>query len=123
MHAARRHQAHQMAGAAAGFERINKINQRLFVFEFAVSYGFVDLRQFLQHDPACAQVHVANLGIAHLPVRQSDLTCGRVQMRTWQVRDHRIPRRRFASARSPHPSRMQSTTGLGLFCVIASAFS
>ena len=47
--------------------------------ESAVGDRVADAQQFLLHHAAGADVHVPDLGIAHLPVRQADIAAGGVQ--------------------------------------------
>src|SRR6185312_16758513 len=49
--------------------------------ERAVRAGVVDARQVLTHDGAGAEVEVADLGVAHLPVRQSYRTAAGGELR------------------------------------------
>ena len=73
VHAARREQAHHVQGAVVGdgipASRIQfGIGEEAAVLDRGIHPG-----QVLVDDPAGAQVHVANLGIAHLPIRQADV--------------------------------------------------
>ena len=81
MHAAGRHQAHQVAGAAVRLEARDQILQRRLLRDLAARDRVADARQVLHHDAAGADVEMADLGIAHLPVRQADVLAGGVQQR------------------------------------------
>ena len=72
MHAAGRHQADEMTGAAAGFELLDQIDERRRARDVAAGDGGVDARQVLHHHAAGADIHMADFGIAHLAVRQAD---------------------------------------------------
>ena len=72
MHAARRHQSHQMAGFAAGFQLFNQIGQNRIFFNAAVFDCHVNTGQVLHNDASGTQIHVADFGVAHLTVRQAD---------------------------------------------------
>src|SRR6266566_6763056 len=47
--------------------------QRGVARQFAFRYGLVNSRQILINDPAGSQVKMANFGVAHLALRQTDL--------------------------------------------------
>ena len=79
MHAARRHQAHQVAGAARRLQLADQLEERRRLGEAAVLDGVADARQFLHHHAAGADVQVADLGVAHLAVRQADIAARGVQ--------------------------------------------
>src|SRR5690606_1647178 len=49
--------------------------------ETAVADRRVDAGQVLVDDPACAEVHVADFGIAHLPVGKADMHAGGMDQR------------------------------------------
>ncbi len=73
MHAAGRDEADQMAGAAALFQSGDQAGQRRRLLDLAGGDGVADARQVLHHHAAGADVEMADLGVAHLPGRQSDL--------------------------------------------------
>jgi hypothetical protein len=81
VHAARRHQAQQVGGAARPFQSADKIAQCRHPREFARSDRRIDARQVLHDQPAGADIGVADLGIAHLPIGQPDKVLARLQMR------------------------------------------
>ena len=68
MHAAGRHQAHDVDGAAARFHFRGEGGERAVGCERAVGDRLVDARQVLHHDAAGAEIHVADFRIAHLPL-------------------------------------------------------
>jgi hypothetical protein len=78
MHAAGRHQAHDVGGAAGCLQGGNGIAQHRVGGEAAVGDGGVDARQVLHHHAPGAEVHVADLGVAHLSARQPHLVLGGV---------------------------------------------
>ena len=71
--AAVRDDAHQMRGAAIGLHRLDEGIDRGVREKAAVLDGQVDLAKVHRHDPARADIGVADLGIAHLPGRQPDI--------------------------------------------------
>ena len=72
MHAAGRGEAHQVAGAAALLQGGDQLGQDRVLDQRAVGDGLVDARQVGHGDPAGAEIHVADLGIAHLALGQAD---------------------------------------------------
>ena len=72
MHAARRGEAHQMAGAARTLQPGDEVGELPVRGERSVLDGTVDARQVGHRDATGAEIHVANLGIPHLALRQSD---------------------------------------------------
>ena len=77
VHAAGRHQAEQVAGAARRLQLRDQVGERRRAGEAAVLGGLADARQFLHHHAAGADVQVADLGVAHLAVRQADVAARR----------------------------------------------
>src|SRR5690606_30948480 len=66
--------SHDVQDAVVG-DRLLAGGDQLGVVEEAAAFDRgVDAGQFLVHHPACADVHVADLGVAHLPVRQADVS-------------------------------------------------
>ena len=57
--------------------------------------GAIDPGQLLQHDPATAEIHVANLGIAELPIGQADLGAIGAQKAVWCCREPMVEHRRI----------------------------
>ena len=90
MHAAGRRKAHQMAGAAALLQRRDQLGQDRVLGERAVLDGVVDARQVRHGDAAGAEVHVADLGIAHLALGQADEALGGVDQALRAGRDQAI---------------------------------
>ena len=90
MHAAGRGEAQQMAGAAALLQRRDQLGQDRVLGERAVLDGVVDARQLGHGDAAGAQVHVADLGIAHLALGQADEALGGVDQALRAGRDQAI---------------------------------
>ena len=79
VHAAGRHQAHQVAGALGLAEFADEVSERRGLGDAAVGNGVADAHQFLMHHAAGADIHVADLGVAHLPLGQADIAAGGVQ--------------------------------------------
>ena len=79
VHAAGRHQAEQVAGAARRLQLRDQVRERRRAGEAAVLGGVADARQFLHHHAPGADVQMTDLGIAHLAVRQPDVAAGGVQ--------------------------------------------
>ena len=77
MHAARRDQAHQVAGAAGLPQALDQADQGRGLLDLAVGDGLADARQVLHHDTAGADVEMSDLGVAHLPLRQADIPARR----------------------------------------------
>ena len=70
-HAARRQQPEHVQGTAVGPGVFAGADQLRILEETAVLDRRIDAGQVLINDTAGAQVHVPDLGIAHLPVRQA----------------------------------------------------
>ena len=56
---------------------VDSLVHRLVIEEVAVFDSLGDARELLIHDAACAHVGVADLAVAHLTVRQTDVQAGR----------------------------------------------
>ena len=78
VHAARRGQPHQMAGAAVLLEDGDEAQKVGVLRQRAILDRIVDARQVGHGHPAGAEIHVADLGVAHLALGQSDEGLGRV---------------------------------------------
>ena len=66
-------QAQDVHGLACSHGLVDRgANGRVFK-ELAIADGFGDTGEILIHHAAGAQVHVADLGVAHLAVRQTDI--------------------------------------------------
>ncbi|GBD42342.1 hypothetical protein HRbin39_01732 [bacterium HR39] len=72
MDAARREQAEQVDGPRAGAHLLRDGVDLPRALQLAGFEQPVDARQVLEHHPAGAEVHVADLGITHLAFRQTD---------------------------------------------------
>ena len=79
-------QAHQVHRARGGRCGLGRRHERGVGKETAVGDGVIDQDQVLADGAAGAEGHVADLGVAHLPVRQPYCTTGCLQHR---VRVHR----------------------------------
>ncbi len=73
VHAAGREQAKHVQDVPARLGRLARRDQLGGPEEAAVLDGRIDAGQILIDDPAGAQVHVADLGVAHLAIRQADV--------------------------------------------------
>jgi hypothetical protein len=95
VHAAGREQAHDVK-RPAGLARRGAGRAQLGVGEeTAVLDRGVDPGQVLVDDPAGAQIHVPDLGIAHLPVRQADVAALGVDQRMRPLRPQPAPVRQL----------------------------
>ena len=79
-----------MAGAAALLQRGDQLGQDRVLGERAVLDGVVDARQVGHGDAAGAEVHVADLGIAHLALGQADEALGGVDQALRAGRDQAV---------------------------------
>ena len=68
-----------MARPARLPELFDEAGKGVRLFEAAIRDGVVDTGQVLPHHAARPEVHVADLGVAHLPVRQPDVLPGAVE--------------------------------------------
>ena len=98
MHAARRDQAEQMAGAAARFELLDEIDERRRARDLAAGDRGADARQILHHHAAGADIEMADFGIAHLAVGQADVLAGGVQKAVRQALPQPVEGRRLGLA-------------------------
>src|ERR1700722_15436290 len=74
-------EAHQVTGPAALFQCRDEADESRPRGDRAVLDGIADPHQFLLDDAAGADGQMADLGVAHLPVRQSDRAAGGVEER------------------------------------------
>ena len=89
--------------------------------EFAVADRLCHPGEVLIHHAPGAQVHVADLGVAHLPVRQTDIHAAAGDQSVWLSRQQTFVDRlargidgiEIRLSLCPKPSRMISTRGLG----------
>ena len=79
MDAAGGQQAQQMGRTAGLLQRGDEAVHRRIVVQLAFGEGLVDHRQVLEHDPAGAEIHVPDFGIADLAVGQTDILFRGVQ--------------------------------------------
>ena len=98
MHAAGRHQADEMTGAAAVFELCDQIDQRRHLLDVAVGDGAADARQILHDHAPGADIEMADLGIAHLAAGQADVVAGSVQKAVRPVPPQPVEGRRLGLA-------------------------
>jgi hypothetical protein len=68
VHAARRDQADQMAGAAGAAQALDQAEQRGGPRNLTRIHSLIDARQILHHDATGADIEVPDLGISHLAV-------------------------------------------------------
>src|SRR4029453_1773561 len=67
----------RIPGAGGGFLKY------LVAGEFAVRNRLVNSCQVLIDDPACSQIEMANFRVAHLSIRQANVSPARAQFTTW----------------------------------------
>ena len=80
VHAAGGGEAHQVELLAGVLDVVvNRLDLGI-VEEFVVADRHVDLDEVLVHHAAGAEVHVTDLGVAHLPVRQTDILAAGLQV-------------------------------------------
>ena len=72
MHPAGRGEAHQVASAAGLLQGGDQLGQDRTLGQRTVGDGLVDARQVGHRDPAGAEIHMTDLGIAHLALGQAD---------------------------------------------------
>ena len=94
MHAARRREPHQMADPAALPQGRDHVRQQRIARQRSVREGGVDPRQVRHRDAPGAEVHVADFGVAHLPLRQADEALRRIDQTLRASRDQAIEVRR-----------------------------
>ena len=81
VHAAVRQETDQVKGGALGSRFIHRPDQGLLFKEVAIPDVLGDAGQLLIHHAASAQVQVADLAVAHLPVGQADRHAAGAQLR------------------------------------------
>ena len=74
-------QAENMQGGVKPLALVDRAHERLVGEKVAVLDGLGDAGQLLIDDTARADVGVADLGVAHLPVRQTDIQAGGADIR------------------------------------------
>src|SRR5205814_1349433 len=129
MDPARRNKPHDMRRAAALFKLGDKLLQRRQACDLAFGEHLVDAREILDDDPAGTDIGVADLGIAHLPVGQTNVCSLALSWACGQRRISSCQTGVFASSialsapfdRSPQPSRMQSISGFGREVMVKAA--
>ncbi len=95
MHAARRQQAKEMRGAAALFQLGDKAGERLVLGQRTAGDRLVDARQILHHDAPGAEIHVPDLGVAHLAAGQADERLARLEQCVRTIAQETMPVRRL----------------------------
>ena len=63
--------------------------------ERTVGHGRIDAGQILQDDPACADGHVAHLGVPHLAIGQADGGASGGEQTPCTICGEPVPHRRF----------------------------
>ena len=76
MHTAVRQQTENVQGGIEPLALVNSAHQSRILEEIAVLNGLGDAGQLLIYNTACTDVGVANLGVAHLAVRQTNVQTG-----------------------------------------------
>ena len=95
MDPARRNKPHDMRRAAALFKLGDKLLQRRQACDLAFGEHLVDAREILDDDPAGTDIGVADLGIAHLPVGQTNVMLARVELGMRPAPHQLVPDRGF----------------------------
>ena len=95
MHPARRDQPHDMRRAAALLELADKILQCGQARDLLLGQRLIDAGQVLQDHTTGADVGVADLGIAHLPVGQTDIMLAGLELGVRPAAHQLVPDRRF----------------------------
>ena len=94
MYAARRHQSQEVTGAAGSPQALDQPLQRGRAVDLAAGDRCVDAGQILHHQPARADVEMADLGISHLSRGQADVRSGGVQESVRTARPQAVERGR-----------------------------
>ncbi len=94
MHASGRYQPDEMAGAAGSPHAFDHALQRGGTVDLAAGDRLVDAGQILHHQPARADVEMADLGISHLSRGQADVLSGGVQESVRTARPQAVERGR-----------------------------
>ena len=90
MHAAIAQQAHEMEPIFTSLGLLQSFAQHFVMVEAAFVDIFVDQGQILKNNPARAENHMADFGIAHLSCRQTDIDSGHRKPRVRIVAQHRV---------------------------------
>ena len=90
------HQAHDVNGTALRDGLIDSVSVGRVIIELACLDGVVDTRHVLKDNAAGPETHVADLGVAHLPVRQPHIPAGARYERMWRLRPEPVPHGRLA---------------------------
>src|SRR4030095_2419930 len=88
-----RQQAEYVQRCAGSLAEIDRALQHAVSREFPGFDRMIDPRQVLIHDPAGADAHMADLGVAHLAVGQTDVAPRAGDQRMRRVTPERIPGR------------------------------
>ena len=90
VHAAVRQQAQKVQRLALGLGSVHGSDVGGIGEEIAVVDRLRDARQGLEHHAAAADVRVADLGVAHLPIRETDVEAGGGELRRGPVRHETV---------------------------------
>ena len=90
--------AEDMQRLAGGFGIVHCLDVGRVFKKAAVCYGVVYARQILKHDAACADIRVADLAVAHLPLGQTDVKPGGGQLRICIFGKYAVKVRLFGNA-------------------------
>ena len=93
VHAARREETQQVAGGAALLQGGDRLGEHRMPGQRAILDGVVDARQVGHRDAAGAEIHVADLGIAHLALGQADERLGCIDQALRAGRDQAVEAR------------------------------
>ena len=90
---------HEVDRAARLLGVIARGDKHAVVEERPVANRFADAHEVLHDDAAGAEVQMADLAVAHLPLGEPDREARRLEQRPRVARDERVPRRRVRRAR------------------------
>ena len=98
VHTAVGQKAEDVQGLAAVFRIVHCLDVGCVFKEAAVCYGIVYARQILKHDAPRADIRVADLAVAHLPLRQTDIKAGCLKARVGVFRENAVKAGLFRKA-------------------------
>ena len=95
VHAARRNQSHDMQRTTVLLDPVHDGEQRLVLEKVTVLDVTRDARKLLIDDAPCADIRVADLRVAHLTVRQTDVLTRCLDFRMTELLHQAIEHRRL----------------------------
>ena len=84
-------QADEMHSRALLTRRSTGVQQRLIREKASILDSACDAHEVLHDDAACAEIHVADFAVSHLPVGQSNRSSRRSQQGTRRLRPQGVP--------------------------------